>query len=551
MVSNNYTSSGTQVITAYTTTASNVSFGYNTDGQGRLFVKVINNAGAYEVYKDASLSAESKVAIGQSGSAITAVNNSGLTGLNLTIANNTAGHVAVINTQGLEGIQNDSSTTASVAYSGCFSTAPAASSNQWNQTLTFISGVELGKNTDAEGKIYIKWINTGTNQATVYAYKDARMSDSDLVAQSQPSQNLTVAHTVILSEVKNAEGTAGTGLAIALSAAAGVFVGTAGATGTGVIQFTNLGVRIASEDYGSDAYIRIQQDAGTIWQYYSQANSATETFVDASKGGITVQQNGQDATLTVNGQKVITDGLALELSTQDVSGTLRFNAGKSGSTTIAQVGYTEGSIATMAKALTRDTGNGAVPSANSGAVSGYSSITGYLNNAGHVTLETLGNFRGGMQFQLGEGAGDQERTVYGIQSMAVANLGKVKFTEQFDPQKAVIETKTLTLQNVLGGGLAALATDPVKALAIIDKAIEDVSNLRARLGATQANLLQTNANSLKVAIENIAKTESAIRDADMATETTEFTKNQILVSAGTAMLAQANTSAQNVLQLLG
>ena len=63
-------------------------------------------------------------------------------------------------------------------------------------------------------------------------------------------------------------------------------------------------------------------------------------------------------------------------------------------------------------------------------------------------------------------------------------------------------------------------------------------------------MLQTNINSLSVAVENITKTESAIRDANMAEETTDFTKNQILNQAGIAMLAQANVAAQNVLQLL-
>jgi flagellin-like hook-associated protein FlgL len=155
-----------------------------------------------------------------------------------------------------------------------------------------------------------------------------------------------------------------------------------------------------------------------------------------------------------------------------------------------------------------------------------------------------------MQFQLGEGASDMERTVFSIQSMAVQNLGRVRFVDDFEG-KGIIETRQLSLGDILGGGTAALANDPVKALGIIEQAISDVSTLRARLGAAQTNLLQTNANSLGVAIENIVKTESVIRDADMAKETTAFTKNQILVSAGTSMLAQANTMAQNVLQLLG
>ncbi|MNV89975.1 Flagellar filament 33 kDa core protein [compost metagenome] len=52
-------------------------------------------------------------------------------------------------------------------------------------------------------------------------------------------------------------------------------------------------------------------------------------------------------------------------------------------------------------------------------------------------------------------------------------------------------------------------------------------------------------------VENLSASESRIRDADMATEMTAFTKNQILVQAGTAMLAQANSAPQAVLKLLG
>jgi flagellin len=134
--------------------------------------------------------------------------------------------------------------------------------------------------------------------------------------------------------------------------------------------------------------------------------------------------------------------------------------------------------------------------------------------------------------------------------MTVANLGRTSFTEDFDGD-GTVETESYSLQDILGGGIAALSEDPVKALDIIDQAIKDVSDLRARLGATQKNLLETNANSLNVAIENITATESSIRDADMAFETAEFSKNQIMVQAGTAMLAQANAASQSVLQLLG
>ncbi len=87
------------------------------------------------------------------------------------------------------------------------------------------------------------------------------------------------------------------------------------------------------------------------------------------------------------------------------------------------------------------------------------------------------------------------------------------------------------------------------AIADIDLAIKDVSQFRGQLGAAQ-NRLEHTINNLSVTAENLAASESRIRDTDMAKEMTAFTKNQVLVQAGTAMLAQANSSSQNVLSLL-
>ena len=88
------------------------------------------------------------------------------------------------------------------------------------------------------------------------------------------------------------------------------------------------------------------------------------------------------------------------------------------------------------------------------------------------------------------------------------------------------------------------------ALKTIQSAITKVSNQRATLGAVQ-NRLEHTINNVGVNAENLSASESRIRDADIAQEMTEFTKNQILVQAGTAMLAQANAIPQNVLRLLG
>ena len=81
--------------------------------------------------------------------------------------------------------------------------------------------------------------------------------------------------------------------------------------------------------------------------------------------------------------------------------------------------------------------------------------------------------------------------------------------------------------------------------------IRQVATIRGRLGAFQKNVLESNVNSLSVALENVTASESAIRDADFASETAKLTRAQILVQANTSVLAQANSSPQNVLSLLG
>jgi flagellin len=88
------------------------------------------------------------------------------------------------------------------------------------------------------------------------------------------------------------------------------------------------------------------------------------------------------------------------------------------------------------------------------------------------------------------------------------------------------------------------------AISAIDSAIKGVSSARGNLGALQ-NRFEHTVNNLNVTVENLSASESQIRDTDMAQEMTQFTRAQILQQAGTSMLAQANSSQQSVLKLLG
>ena len=89
-----------------------------------------------------------------------------------------------------------------------------------------------------------------------------------------------------------------------------------------------------------------------------------------------------------------------------------------------------------------------------------------------------------------------------------------------------------------------------KAIEVLDLAIKNVSAERSKLGAYQ-NRLEHTIKNLDTSSENLQASESRIRDVDMAKEMMEFTKNNILNQASTAMLAQANQMPQGVLQLLG
>ena len=88
-----------------------------------------------------------------------------------------------------------------------------------------------------------------------------------------------------------------------------------------------------------------------------------------------------------------------------------------------------------------------------------------------------------------------------------------------------------------------------RAIGTLDEALKTINKQRADLGAYQ-NRLEYTVQGLDVASENTQASESRIRDTDMASEMVQFTKNQILTQAGTAMLAQANSQSQSVLSLL-
>ncbi|MBC7712830.1 MAG: flagellin FliC [Rhizobacter sp.] len=103
----------------------------------------------------------------------------------------------------------------------------------------------------------------------------------------------------------------------------------------------------------------------------------------------------------------------------------------------------------------------------------------------------------------------------------------------------------------LGLNLASVS-DKISAqnsLTSIDQAIISVSGIRADFGALQ-NRLQSTVNNIQVSIENLSSANSRVRDTDVAAETAELTKQNILMQAGTSVLSQANSSTKSALELI-
>ena len=120
-------------------------------------------------------------------------------------------------------------------------------------------------------------------------------------------------------------------------------------------------------------------------------------------------------------------------------------------------------------------------------------------------------------------------------------------------ERVYIGTMTARALNLKSesGDLVTLSTagSANSAIGIMDEALYTINKQRANLGAYY-NRLEHSAKGLMNAYENIQAAESRIRDTDMAEEMVDYTRNQILIQSGTAMLAQANVRAQSVLQLL-
>jgi len=149
------------------------------------------------------------------------------------------------------------------------------------------------------------------------------------------------------------------------------------------------------------------------------------------------------------------------------------------------------------------------------------------NNQSRVAVVTAQS----LVFQIGANAGQVARLSLG--DTRASRLGTTAV-----PNKSLQDIDVTSQQG---------AQDAIR---IIDEAISQISQLRGNIGSFQKQVLESTIRSLNIARENLAASESAIRDTDIAEEVMNYTKLQILQQAGMAVLAQANAIPQSVLSLL-
>ena len=148
--------------------------------------------------------------------------------------------------------------------------------------------------------------------------------------------------------------------------------------------------------------------------------------------------------------------------------------------------------------------------------------------------ETINNFDRSLVFQIGANVG--QTASIGMRNMSASTLGTGLQGNSFRSLSQIDVTTASGAQD---------------SQSVIDAAINEVSTARGTLGSFQKNTLESNLRNLRVAAQNLTAAESQIRDTDMAKEMSEFTKHQILLQAGVAMLAQANQVPQVILSLFG
>lgn len=421
-----------------------------------------------------------------------------------------------------------------------------------------VTDIESAENSTLAQGMHTAVISNVTASRAGYADPTAAANAGFTSTLATPSNLAPGDHTVVISAATAASIQSGTNLdgsqTIKENAVLTINDGTTNylvtfGTAGGTLNTAQNIVDEINADIGTTFTASVQAD-GSI-RIVTNAVGGTQRIILSVDGtSITSAMLDIDSLTGVNGTtaSATLDGGPVTLLSQS-AGTILLNNGKGGTLNLtenaaAQADFKSATLevdvlgATFNLRLDNGTTYSMVAGQSSRVISGMASA-GYADllfgtdvAAGSASLFVSDK---ALVFQVGANAGQTVK-------IGLADLSAGKLGENIGNASEFASLADIDITSAQG------ASD---AMAIIDAAIDKVSRERAELGAFQLNTLESNLANLRIAAENLDAAESVIRDADMAEEVVGFTKNQILLQAGTAVLAQANLIPQTVLQLLG
>jgi len=264
-----------------------------------------------------------------------------------------------------------------------------------------------------------------------------------------------------------------------------------------------------------------------------------------SFGGQKLLSGGYNGQFQVGANNTTNDRISIDLSSTSplFSGATTGTAGVSATASYAVGG-------TIASADTFTFNDGSTSVTVTGATTAQGVADALTANTTFAAKYTAVNTGGTIKITSKTQDTAQNTSSFALTTSGSATIGTASAVQT---GKTVVPASGVTGFDVTGLGLSTTTISTTAgaqaAIDAISNALSGVSSARASIGAVQ-NRFEHAINNLSVSIENITASESAIRDTDMAAEMTKFTKNQILSQAGTSMLAQANSSTQNILTLL-
>ncbi len=309
------------------------------------------------------------------------------------------------------------------------------------------------------------------------------------------------------------------------------------------------------------------------------ANSTTVT----QTGLITINQTAVATSALYTATALLTTGAAASGSISINGVSFSVSAGTSGANLASMINAASGQTGVTASFTTSnelvftqtqtgtnrsinfvDTSGAVSSSANTSASVTGTDATATISVAGQNVLFTGGR-AGADGLTLTDAQGNKLLITQGGNATGTSLMGQVVASDSsFQIGFLANTTTNLALRNMsasqLGTGVSGgvnlsnldvtTSAGANTAISVIDKAIDEISQMRGRIGNFQRNVLESNNRSLASMKENLSNSESSIRDLDVAAEMTNYTKLQVMQQAGMAMLAQANQSGQSVLSLL-